>query len=231
MAANGFIQVVLNSIGFDGQIADFSRTGSNLESSTSMVSNPSECKGLVLSDWVDRVRDVGDLISLYKQLIEKDVSSLKDTKKAIEDADRERARDILDKVSGVMDSVNDVIRGTPSHTGRHGPENIKISDVVRQVTSSVPRNQWTTVIPPATGTTTVGSAVTGVIRAAEIGSVVNSAGTITGAPATIGAATGFVSGSVAGYAVNANIGAAHGFVGNHFINTAFGSGKGGGGIR
>ncbi len=233
--AIGALQVLLNSIRFEGQIADFSRTGKNFKESTSSVSYPSQCQGLVLTDWVDRVRDVGDLISLYKQLIEKDVESLRETKRAIEDADKDRARNILEKVSGVMDSVNDVIRKTHQHTGTNHPENIRASDAVKaaeRVISSHPGNQWTTIKPPIPGTPVVGSAVTGVVRATEVGSVVSSVGTITGTPAIRGAAAGFVSGgTVGGYLSNATVGAATGFIGNNY-NFIFGNkGNGGGGGR
>lgn len=217
------IQVLLNSIGFEGQIADFSRTGNNFKDTTSSVSYPSQCQGLVLSEWVDRVRDIGDLISLYKQLVEKDVESLRETKKAIEDADRDRARNILEKVGGVMDSVNEVIRKTPNTNNNRSNVGRVVKDVI-QTSPVYPGNQWTTINPPISGTTVAGSAVAGVVRATDVGSVVSSAGAITGNPGLRGATggvTGFVSGAISGYAANATVGAATGFVGNY--NYVFGN--------
>lgn len=101
------VQIALDSMGLEGQIAKFERAGNNINESTSSVLDPSQCRGLVLSDWVDRVRDIGELIALYKELVEKDVVSLRDAQKAIEDADKDRADNILD---GVMDPINSVTK-------------------------------------------------------------------------------------------------------------------------
>lgn len=91
---SGVVEITLDLLKFEGQVSRFERAGKNLKSSTSAVSNPSQCQGLVLSDWVDIVRDIGEMLSDYKDLIEKDVYSLRDSQRAIEDADRDRADNI-----------------------------------------------------------------------------------------------------------------------------------------
>lgn len=91
---SGAVEISLDLLKFEEQVSKFETAGNNLNSSTSTVSTPSQCRELVLSDWVDMVREIGDMLSDYKELIEKDVYSLRESQKAIEDADRDRADNI-----------------------------------------------------------------------------------------------------------------------------------------
>lgn len=101
--------IKLDNIAFDLKLLAFENAGKSIEPSTGSVSDPTQCRGLVLSEWVERFREIGDLLDIYQQLVEKDAESIRQSQKALNDADKERAKDII---NDVMDSVNTVIRKT-----------------------------------------------------------------------------------------------------------------------
>ena len=92
---NGRMEILLNKTKFINQVVSLEKAGKKINDSTKSVPDPRECQGLVLSDWVDRFREIGDLVSMYKQLIEKDCFSIKESQKVLEGADRDRAGKII----------------------------------------------------------------------------------------------------------------------------------------
>lgn len=108
--------IKLDNIAYELKVQAFENAGKSIEPSTDSVSDPTQCKGLVLSEWVERFKEIGDLMADYQKLIEKDVKSIRESQKVLNDADKERAKDII---NNVMDSVNTVIRKT-SGSGSYG---------------------------------------------------------------------------------------------------------------
>ena len=60
-----------------------------IDISVSSVKDPSKCKGIKLSDYIKRIRDISSLLNQYKQLLDKDIEDINISKDKIREMDKQ----------------------------------------------------------------------------------------------------------------------------------------------
>lgn len=106
-----FTEIAIKHYEFETKLRAFESAGRDIDPSTNAVHDPKVCKGLVLTDWINLFRDIGELVSLYKELIEKDAVSVRESQEVLSEADKDRARQIIGAI------FKDSVIGRPSATG------------------------------------------------------------------------------------------------------------------
>lgn len=59
-----------------------------INTSTKSINDPSNCKGIMITAYVDRIRKIGKLLESYKQLLEKDAVDVVASKNKIIEMDQ-----------------------------------------------------------------------------------------------------------------------------------------------
>lgn len=57
--------------------------------SVSSVKDPSKSKGIMVSEYIKRIKDISDLLNRYKQLLDKDISDINASKEKIQEMDKD----------------------------------------------------------------------------------------------------------------------------------------------
>lgn len=60
-----------------------------IDISVSSVKDPSKCKGIMLSDYIKRIRDISSLLNKYKQLLNQDIDDINLSKEKIREMDKQ----------------------------------------------------------------------------------------------------------------------------------------------
>ncbi len=61
--------------------------GDCINSSTASIPDPSKCSGIMISEYVDRIVMIANLMEKYKKLIEKDLEDMENVAKAVKNMD------------------------------------------------------------------------------------------------------------------------------------------------
>lgn len=60
-----------------------------IDISVSDVKDPSKCKGIMVSEYIKRIRDISTLLNKYKQLLDKDITDINLSKDKIREMDKQ----------------------------------------------------------------------------------------------------------------------------------------------
>ncbi len=60
-----------------------------IDISVSSVKDPSKSKGIMVTNYIKRIRNISDLLDQYKQLLDKDISDINNSKEKIQEMDKE----------------------------------------------------------------------------------------------------------------------------------------------
>lgn len=72
----------------DGFISSIKTSKEAIDISVSSINDPSKSKGIMVSEYVKRIRDISSLLDKYKQLLDKDITDINDTKGKIQEMDK-----------------------------------------------------------------------------------------------------------------------------------------------
>lgn len=73
----------------DGLLSSIRTNKDGIDISVSSINDPSKCKGIMLSKYIECIRNISDLLDKYKQLLEKDISDISNSKDKIQEMDQE----------------------------------------------------------------------------------------------------------------------------------------------
>lgn len=71
----------------DGLISSIKTSKDAIDVSVSSIKEPAKSKGIMVSEYVKRIRDISSLLDKYKQLLDKDISDINDSKEKIQEMD------------------------------------------------------------------------------------------------------------------------------------------------
>ncbi len=71
--------------------------GRAIDPSTSEIHDPSKCSGIMVSEYVERARRIGELMKKYRELVEKDVKDLEQIQKVVKEMDQKAAKNTMKK--------------------------------------------------------------------------------------------------------------------------------------
>lgn len=60
-----------------------------IEESVSSIKDPSKSKGIMVTDYIKRIREISSLLGKYKQLLEADISDINISKDKIREMDKQ----------------------------------------------------------------------------------------------------------------------------------------------
>lgn len=60
-----------------------------MDISVSSIEDPSKSKGIMVTEYIKRIRDISDLLNKYKQLLDKDISDINMSKDKIKEMDKQ----------------------------------------------------------------------------------------------------------------------------------------------
>lgn len=60
-----------------------------IDISVSSVKDPAKCKGIMVSEYIKRIRDISSLLNKYKQLLDKDIADINLSKDKIQEMDKQ----------------------------------------------------------------------------------------------------------------------------------------------
>ncbi|MBE5872846.1 MAG: hypothetical protein E7287_00405 [Lachnospiraceae bacterium] len=73
----------------DGLVKAIKTNSDAIDISVSSVKEPSKSKGIVVTEYIKRIREISQLLDKYKQLLDRDVLDIKDSKDKIQEMDKE----------------------------------------------------------------------------------------------------------------------------------------------
>ncbi len=73
----------------DSLISSIKTSKDAIDISVSSVKDPSKSQGIMVSEYIKRIRNISSLLDKYKQLLDKDISDIKESEKKIQQMDRE----------------------------------------------------------------------------------------------------------------------------------------------
>lgn len=73
----------------DSLISSIKTSKDAIDISVSSVKDPSKSKGIMVSEYIKRIRNISSLLDKYKQLLDKDISDIKESEEKIQQMDRE----------------------------------------------------------------------------------------------------------------------------------------------
>lgn len=82
-------EVKANLDDIDTLIGDIKTKKDAIDISVSSVKDPSKCKGIMLSDYIKRIRDISSLLNKYKQLLNQDIDDINLSKEKIREMDKQ----------------------------------------------------------------------------------------------------------------------------------------------
>lgn len=60
-----------------------------IDISVSYIKDPSKSKGIMVTEYIKRIRNISDLLNKYKQLLDKDISDINMSKDKIKEMDKQ----------------------------------------------------------------------------------------------------------------------------------------------
>lgn len=81
-------ELKIDANNIDTIVTSIKNANKNINASTSSVHNPSKSSGIMISAYVDRIQKIGQLLDLYKQLLEKDAVDIVASKNKIVEMDQ-----------------------------------------------------------------------------------------------------------------------------------------------
>ncbi len=72
----------------DGLIKAIKTDKDAIDVSVSSIKNPSRSKGIMAFEYVKRIKDISKLLDKYKQLLDKDISDINNSKQKIQEMDK-----------------------------------------------------------------------------------------------------------------------------------------------
>ena len=60
-----------------------------IDISVSSIKDPSKSKGIMVTEYIKRIRSISDLLNKYKQLLDKDISDINMSKEKIQEMDKQ----------------------------------------------------------------------------------------------------------------------------------------------
>lgn len=60
-----------------------------IDISVSSIKDPSKSKGIMVTEYIKRIRNISDLLNKYKQLLDKDISDINMSKDKIKEMDKQ----------------------------------------------------------------------------------------------------------------------------------------------
>lgn len=82
-------EVKANLDDIDTLISSIKTKTDAIDISVSSVKDPSKCKGIMVSEYIKRIRDISSLLNKYKQLLEKDIADINISKNKIREMDKQ----------------------------------------------------------------------------------------------------------------------------------------------
>lgn len=73
----------------NGLISSIKTNKDNIDISVSSVKEPTKSKGIMVSEYIIRIRNISNLLDKYKQLLDKDISDINNSKSKIQEMDKE----------------------------------------------------------------------------------------------------------------------------------------------
>lgn len=89
--------IKLNISAVEALSQNINNAKNSIDTSVSSIPVITQCSGIKITDYVDRIKTISSLLDLYKQLLEKDISDIQDAKSSIEVADSNATKVILNK--------------------------------------------------------------------------------------------------------------------------------------
>ena len=81
-------ELKINAENIDLLVTAISYSKNNINTSTKNISNPSNCRGIMITSYVDRIKKIGKLLDSYKQLLERDAVDIVASKDKIIEMDQ-----------------------------------------------------------------------------------------------------------------------------------------------
>lgn len=82
-------EVKANLDDIDTLIGSIKTKKNAIDISVSSVKDSSKCKGIMVSEYIKRIRDISSLLNKYKQLLEKDIADINISKDKIREMDKQ----------------------------------------------------------------------------------------------------------------------------------------------
>ena len=82
-------EVKANLDDIDTLIGSIKTNKDAIDISVSSVKDPSKCEGIMVSEYIKRIRDISSLLNKYKQLLDKDIADINVSKDKIREMDKQ----------------------------------------------------------------------------------------------------------------------------------------------
>lgn len=73
----------------DTMIGTMKTKKDNMDISVSSITDPSKSEGIMLTKYIEKIREISDLLFKYKQLLAKDILDIKNSKEKIRKMDKQ----------------------------------------------------------------------------------------------------------------------------------------------
>lgn len=73
----------------DTMIGTMKTKKDNMDISVSSITDPSKSEGIMLTKYIEKIREISDLLFKYKQLLAKDILDIKNSKEKIREMDKQ----------------------------------------------------------------------------------------------------------------------------------------------
>ena len=78
----------VNSLDIDYLWKAIKASGESMDTSVKDIDNPSQCSGIMITEYVDRIKKISNLLKSYKKLLRKDALDILASKDKIVEMDR-----------------------------------------------------------------------------------------------------------------------------------------------
>lgn len=78
----------VNSLDIDYLWKEIKASGESMDTSVKDIDNPSQCSGIMITEYVDRIKKIANLLKSYKKLLRKDALDILASKDKIVEMDR-----------------------------------------------------------------------------------------------------------------------------------------------
>ena len=82
-------ELKVKSDDIDALIDAIKKNKDAIDISVSSIKDPSQSKGIMLSEYINRIKNISDLLGKYKQLLDKDISDIRNSKETINEMDKQ----------------------------------------------------------------------------------------------------------------------------------------------
>lgn len=73
----------------DSLISSIKTKKDAIDVSVSSINDPSKCVGIMVFKYIERIKSISNLLDKYKQLLDKDITDITDSKEKIQQMDKE----------------------------------------------------------------------------------------------------------------------------------------------